>query len=407
MPPTRAPKRPLGALQDFLHDEAAGGIVLVAGAVLAVVWANSPVSDSYFDFWGQYLTIGWGPTAITEDLQHWVNDGLMVLFFFVVGLEIKRELAIGELRDARAAALPAAAALGGVVVPALIFVALTSGEARAGWGIPMATDIAFAVGVLALLGDRIPAGAKLLLLSVAIVDDIIAITVIALFYAESVSMSWLAGAVVGLAVVVVMRRLGVNVIWPYALVGVVVWVATLESGVHATIAGVALGLLTPARDVGGRNVLATLEHRLHPWSAFVVVPLFALANAGVNFGGGLLGEAASTALPWAIALGLVFGKIVGIGAAVWLAVRTGLGRLPQGVGALHVVGVAAVAGIGFTVSLFIADLAYKDPTLTETAKVGIFAGSLLAGVIGAALMIVAGRRPGGVALATDASAPNQ
>lgn len=220
-------------------------------------------------------------------------------------------------------------------------------------------------------------------------------------------MSWLAGAVVGLAVVVVMRRLGVNVIWPYALVGVVVWVATLESGVHATIAGVALGLLTPARDVGGRNVLATLEHRLHPWSAFVVVPLFALANAGVNFGGGLLGEAASTALPWAIALGLVFGKIVGIGAAVWLAVRTGLGRLPQGVGALHVVGVAAVAGIGFTVSLFIADLAYKDPTLTETAKVGIFAGSLLAGVIGAALMIVAGRRPGGVALATDASAPNQ
>lgn len=407
MPPTRAPKRPLGALQDFLHDEAAGGIVLVAGAVLGVVWANSPVSDSYFDFWGQYLTIGWGPTAITEDLQHWVNDGLMVLFFFVVGLEIKRELAIGELRDARAAALPAAAALGGVVVPALIFVALTSGEARAGWGIPMATDIAFAVGVLALLGDRIPAGAKLLLLSVAIVDDIIAITVIALFYAESVSMSWLAGAVVGLAVVVVMRRLGVNVIWPYALVGVVVWVATLESGVHATIAGVALGLLTPARDVGGRNVLATLEHRLHPWSAFVVVPLFALANAGVNFGGGLLGEAASTALPWAIALGLVFGKIVGIGAAVWLAVRTGLGRLPQGVGALHVVGVAAVAGIGFTVSLFIADLAYKDPTLTETAKVGIFAGSLLAGVIGAALMIVAGRRPGGVALATDASAPNQ
>lgn len=407
MPPTRAPKRPLGALQDFLHDEAAGGIVLVAGAVLAVVWANSPVSDSYFDFWGQYLTIGWGPTAITEDLQHWVNDGLMVLFFFVVGLEIKRELAIGELRDARAAALPAAAALGGVVVPALIFVALTSGEARAGWGIPMATDIAFAVGVLALLGDRIPAGAKLLLLSVAIVDDIIAITVIALFYAESVSMSWLAGAVVGLAVVVVMRRLGVNAIWPYAMVGVVVWVATLESGVHATIAGVALGLLTPARDVGGRNVLATLEHRLHPWSAFVVVPLFALANAGVNFGGGLLGEAASTALPWAIALGLVFGKIVGIGAAVWLAVRTGLGRLPQGVGALHVVGVAAVAGIGFTVSLFIADLAYKDPTLTETAKVGIFAGSLLAGVIGAALMIVAGRRPGGVALATDASAPNQ
>jgi len=391
MATARAPKRPLSALQDFLHDEAAGGIVLVVGALVAVVWANSPVSESYANFWGQYLTLGWGPTALTENLQHWVNDGLMVVFFFVVGLEIKRELAIGELQDARAAALPAAAALGGVVVPALIFVALTSGDAGAGWGIPMATDIAFAVGVLALLGDRVPTGAKLLLLSAAIVDDIIAITVIALFYTESVSLAWLGGAVAGLAVVVVLRRLGVNAIWPYVLVGSVVWVATLESGVHATIAGVALGLLTPAGEVGGRNVLATLEHRLHPWSAFVVVPLFALANAGVGFGGGLLGEALSTAMPWAIALGLVVGKIVGISAAVWLAVRTGLGRLPQGVGPLHVVAVAAVAGIGFTVSLFIADLAYDDPALTETAKVGIFVGSLLAAAIGSALMVTAGR----------------
>jgi NhaA family Na+:H+ antiporter len=401
------PKQRLDALQDFLHDEAAGGVVLVLGAVAAVVWANSPVSDSYFDFWGQYLTLGWGPAALTENLQHWVNDALMVIFFFVVGLEIKRELAIGELRDVRAAALPAAAALGGVIVPALIFVALTSGEARAGWGIPMATDIAFAVGVLALLGNRVPAGAKLLLLSVAIVDDIIAITVIALFYTDTVSLSWLAGAAAGLVLVVVLRVLGVTAIWPYVLVGVVVWIATLESGVHATIAGVALGLLTPAGEVGGRDVLATLEHRLHPWSAFVVVPLFALANAGVDFSGGLLGEAVSTALPWAIALGLVVGKIVGISAAVWLAVRTGLGRLPQGVGALHVPAVAAVAGIGFTVSLFIADLAYNDPSLTETAKVGIFAGSLLAGVIGAALMIVAGRRPGVDATPIDASVPER
>jgi len=391
MATARAPKRALSALQDFLHDEAAGGIVLVVGALVAVVWANSPVSESYTNFWGQYLTLGWGPTALTENLQHWVNDGLMVVFFFVVGLEIKRELAIGELQDARAAALPAAAALGGVVVPALIFVALTSGDAGAGWGIPMATDIAFAVGVLALLGDRVPTGAKLLLLSAAIVDDIIAITVIALFYTESVSLAWLGGAVAGLAVVVVLRRLGVNAIWPYVLVGSVVWVATLESGVHATIAGVALGLLTPAGEVGGRNVLTTLEHRLHPWSAFVVVPLFALANAGVGFGGGLLGEALSTAMPWAIALGLVIGKIVGISAAVWLAVRTGLGRLPHGVGPLHVVAVAAVAGIGFTVSLFIADLAYDDPALTETAKVGIFVGSLLAAAIGSTLMIAAGR----------------
>ena len=402
-----APKRPLSALQDFLHDEAAGGIVLVVGALAAVVWANSPVSESYTAFWGQYLTLGWGPTALTENLQHWVNDGLMVVFFFVVGLEIKRELAIGELQDRRAAALPAAAALGGVVLPALIFVALTSGDARAGWGIPMATDIAFAVGVLALLGDRVPTGAKLLLLSVAIVDDIIAISVIALFYTDAVSLAWLGGAVAGLAIVVLLRRLGVTAIWPYVVVGIVVWVATLESGVHATIAGVALGLLTPAGEVGGRNVLATLEHRLHPWSAFVVVPLFALANAGVAFGGGLLGEAAGTALPWAIALGLVVGKIVGISGAVWLVVRTGLGRLPEGVGALHVVAVAALAGIGFTVSLFIADLAYDDPVLTETAKVGIFAGSLLAAAIGSALMVAAGRRSPSVEVATAATRPDR
>ncbi len=388
----RRPKRALSALQDFLHDEAAGGVVLVVGAALAVVWANSPVSESYSDFWGQYLTVGWGSAAITEDLQHWVNDGLMVVFFFVVGLEIKRELAVGELHDPRAAALPAAAALGGVVVPALIFVALTSGDARAGWGIPMATDIAFAVGVLALLGDRVPSGAKLLLLSAAIVDDIIAITVIALFYTDTVSLAWLAGSVAGLALVVLLRRLGVSAIWPYVVVGVAVWIATLESGVHATIAGVALGLLTPTGEVGGRNVLATLEHRLHPWSAFVVVPLFALANAGVGFGGGVLGDAVTSALPWAIALGLVVGKIIGISGAVWIAVRTGLGRLPQGVGALHVVAVSSVAGIGFTVSLFIADLAYDDPGLTETAKIGIFAGSLVAAAIGSALMVVAARR---------------
>lgn len=220
---------------------------------------------------------------------------------------------------------------------------------------------------------------------------------IALFYTDTVSLAWLAGAVVGLGLVVALRLLGVTAIWPYAVVGVAVWVATLESGVHATIAGVALGLLTPAGKVGGRNVLATLEHRLHPWSAFVVVLLFALANAGVSFGGGVLDEAARSTLPWAIALGLVLGKVVGISGAVWLAVRTGLGRLPQGVSGLHVVAVSAVAGIGFTVSLFIADLAYDDAALTETAKIGIFAGSLVAALLGAALMVLAARRSGAAA----------
>ncbi|MDQ2851765.1 MAG: Na+/H+ antiporter NhaA [Actinomycetota bacterium] len=385
-------RKVLDPLREFLHDEAAGGIVLVLAAVVAVIWANSSFSGSYESLWGFRLTLGGGSLSVTEDLQHWVNDGLMAIFFFVVGLEIKRELVIGELRDRRAAVLPAVAAVGGVVLPALIFVALARGEASSGWGIPMATDIAFAVGVLALLGSRVPAGAKLLLLTIAIVDDIIAITVIAIFYSGGVSIGWLAASVAGLLIVVGLRRMGVHAIWPYVVVGVGVWLATLESGVHATISGVALGLLTPAGKVGGRDVLSTLEHRLHPYSAFAIVPLFALANAGVDFRGGLLGQATSNSLTWAIAAGLLLGKIIGISAAVGICVRTGLGRLPDGVQAVHVVGVAAVAGIGFTVSLFIAELAYDQDELVQTAKVGIFFGSIAAAVLGAAILLIVGRR---------------
>lgn len=385
-------RKVLDPLQEFLHDEAAGGIVLVLAAVVAVIWANSSFSGSYESLWGYRLTLGGGSLSVTEDLQHWVNDGLMAIFFFVVGLEIKRELVIGELRDRRAAVLPAVAAVGGVVLPALIFVALAHGEASSGWGIPMATDIAFAVGVLALLGSRVPAGAKLLLLTIAIVDDIIAITVIAIFYSGGLSIGWLAASVAGLLIVVGLRRMGVHAIWPYVVVGAGVWLATLESGVHATIAGVALGLLTPAGKVSGRDVLSTLEHRLHPYSAFAIVPLFALANAGVDFRGGLLGQATSNSLTWAIAAGLLLGKIIGISAAVGICVRTGLGRLPDGVQAVHVVGVAAVAGIGFTVSLFIAELAYDQDELVQTAKVGIFFGSIAAAVLGAAILLIVGRR---------------
>ena len=385
-------KKVLDPLRDFLHAEAAGGVVLVIAAVGAVIWANSAFADTYLSFWGYDLSIGVGSFSVTEDLQHWVNDALMAIFFFVVGLEIKRELVEGELKDRRAAALPAIAAVGGVVVPALIFVALTSGPAREGWGIPMATDIAFAIGVLALLGSRVPAGAKLLLLTLAIVDDIIAISVIAIFYTDTVSFLWLAGAVAGLLVVVAMNRFGVTAITPYVLVGSVVWLCTLESGVHATIAGVALGLLTPTGVIGKRNVLDTLEHRLHPWSAFVIVPLFALANAGVDFSGGLLGRALSDSLTWAVAIGLVVGKILGICLAVWICVRTGIGRLPAGVNRWHVLGISGLAGIGFTVSLFIAELAYADPELTQIAKVGIFAGSIVAAVVGSVVLFIVLRR---------------
>ena len=383
----------LDPLAEFLHEEAAGGIALIATAAGALIWANSPAGDSYFTLWEHTLKVGFGSVAITADLRHWVNDGLMVLFFFVVGLEIKRELVVGELRDRRAAALPAIAALGGVIAPALVFLAVTAGGTGApGWAIPAATDIAFAVGVLALLGDRVSAGVKLFLLTIAIVDDIIAIAIIAAVYSDGVSLGWLAAAIATLGTAVVLRRLGVARIAAYVPVGIAAWIAMHESGVHATIAGVALGLLTPARPVAGRQVLSILEHRLHPLSAFVVVPLFALANAGVDLGGGVLTEAATSRLAWAIALGLLVGKLLGIAGGTHLALRKGWGRLPDQVARRQVWGVAALGGIGFTVSLFIAQLAYEDAGTVSTAKVGIFAGSLLSATVGAAILLIAGRR---------------
>jgi NhaA family Na+:H+ antiporter len=381
-------RRVVDPLWEFLHDEAAGGIVLLLATVVALAWANSGGAEAYDSLWHSRLTVGAGPLAVTEDLQHWVNDGLMVLFFFVVGLEIKRELAIGELRDRRAAALPALAALGGVVLPALVFLAVAGGgQAASGWGIPMATDIAFAVGVLTVLGSRIPAGAKLFLLSVAIVDDIIAVAVIAVAYTDTVALGWLLAAAGGLLVVGVMRAAGVSAVFAYVPVGVFVWYSTLHSGVHATIAGVALGLLTPAHPIDGRQVLDDVQHALHPITAFTVLPLFALANAGVDLRGGALADAATSRLAWAVLLGLLVGKIVGIGGATWLAMRLRVGVLPTGMPVRLVWGVAALAGIGFTVSLFISDLAYADPLLVTHAKVGIFAASALAAVLGTGLLL--------------------
>ena len=372
--------------------EASGGLLLVVAAAAALLLANSPLSGAYDGLVHARLRIGVGDLSLTEDLQHWINDALMAVFFFVVGLEIKRELVTGELRDRRAAALPAVAALGGVLLPAVIFLALVGdGPAARGWGIPMATDIAFAVGVMALLGDRVPGGAKLLLLSIAIVDDIIAIAVIAVVYTATVSLGWLAAATTGLVAVVALRRLGVAQIWPYVVVGVVVWFATFESGVHATIAGVVLGLLTPTGQVGGRDVLEQLEHRLHPVSAFVIVPLFAFANAGVDLRGGALGEALTGSLAVAVAVALVVGKTVGIAGAALLAQRLRIGVLPAGVTTRHVWGLALLGGIGFTVSLFVADLAYDAASLTDQAKVGIFAGSLVSAIVGS-LVLRSGHR---------------
>lgn len=374
------------AATDYLRDEAIGGAALLIATAAALIWAN--VGGTYVSFWGTELTLGVGSASITEDLQHWVNDGLMALFFFVIALEVKRELVTGELHDRRTAAVPVLAALGGAALPILIFALLTlDGDGARGWAIPAATDIAFAVGVLALLGDRIPSGVKLLLLTIAVVDDVVAIALIALFYSSGISIAWLAVVAGGLVAILAMRALGVQRVVAYVPIGLIVWVAMLESGVHPTIAGVAVGLLTPAGPVGGRQVLEQLEHRLHPFSSLLVIPLFALANAGIAFDGPTISNAAESQVVWAIAIGLVVGKLLGIAATVLLVVRLGIGSLPDGVRPRHVWGLAALGGIGFTVSLFITELAYTDPTTIDAAKIGIFAGSLASALLGILILL--------------------
>jgi Na+:H+ antiporter, NhaA family len=376
----------IDAATEYLRDETTGGIALLVATAVALIWAN--VGGSYLSFWHIELTLGVGSLSITEDLQHWVNDGLMVLFFFVVALEVKREFVTGDLRDRRTATVPVLAALGGAALPALIFALLTLGaDGASGWAIPTATDIAFAVGVLALLGDRIPVGVKLLLLTIAVVDDVIAIAVIAIFYSSGISLVWLGAVVVGLAAIVGLRALGVRRVIAYVPLGLFVWVAMLESGVHATIAGVAVGLLMPAHPIGGRQVLEEVEDRLHPFSSLLVVPLFALANAGIVLDSSTISAAAESRIAWAIAIGLVLGKLFGIAGTILLVARLGIGKLPDGVRVQHVWGIAALGGIGFTVSLFIAQLAYSDPLTIDTAKFGIFAGSIVSALLGVAILL--------------------
>jgi NhaA family Na+:H+ antiporter len=373
---------------DFIKSEVSGGAVLLVAVVLAMVWANAPFGDSYEAFWDTKLTLGFGEFAITETLQHWVNDALMVLFFFVVGLEIKRELVVGELNDRSKAVMPLIAALGGVLLPGLIYISLNAGgEGADGWAIPMATDIAFAVAVLALLGKRIPSGVRLLLLSIAIIDDVIAILIIAIFYSKDISLIWLAVGAAGILAVWLLQRFDVDRILAYVAVGVVVWVAFLSSGVHATIAGVILGMMTPAHPVKGRHVIEDLEHRLHPYTSLLIVPIFALANAGIVISGPIIADASQNMIFWGVALGLIFGKVLGVGTGVMVAQKLKLGKLPQGVLTGHVWGVAALAGIGFTVSLFIAELSFEAEQLLEYAKMGIFTGSIVSAVIGVLILL--------------------
>ncbi|MBI2169767.1 MAG: Na+/H+ antiporter NhaA [Actinobacteria bacterium] len=380
----RLHRRVVGPLQEFLQTEAAGGTVLLLATALALALANLPTKETFFDVLEHELTLGFGDWAIRESVEAWVNDALMTIFFFVAGLEIKRELVEGELRDRRTAALPIMAALGGMVVPALVYTALNAGEpSLRGAGIPVATDIAFAVGVVILMGRRVPAGLKVFLLTLAIADDIGGIVVIALFYGTSISGPWLASAAIGILGIWAMRRVGVSAIWPYVIVGAWVWLATYESGIHATIAGVVLGLMTPVAPVKGRRIVHQLEHRLHPWSSYLVIPVFALANAGVDFGGGALDAALRSRVTWGVAAGLLVGKTVGVTATTMIAVRARIGRLPSGMTPRHVVGMGMLAGIGFTVALFVAQLSFPaHPEFLEHAKVGIFLGSLVSAAAG-------------------------
>jgi Na+:H+ antiporter, NhaA family len=412
-------------LIDFLHTEAAGGVALVVAAIVALLWANSPWDASYDDLWNTHLAVSLGDRELDLDLREWINDGLMVFFFFVVGLEIKRELVEGELRDRRRAMLPVCAALGGMLAPALIYTALNAGgQAADGWGIPMATDIALAVGVLTLMGRWVSPSLKLFLLALAIVDDIGAIVVIAVFYSGAIRGEALLASVALVLAVAVMRRAGISSIVPYAVVGAALWLALHESGVHATLVGVALGLMTPTQairrpelidaaelaDVSSYeaarqtataareavSVVEWLEHQLHPWTSFVVLPLFALANAGISLSRDTVGDALTSAVAGGIVLGLVIGKVVGITSFTWLAVRLRIARLPDSVTWPGIVAVSALAGIGFTVSIFVTGLAFRSELLEEQAKVAILAASLLAAAIGATLLVATagrGRNP--------------
>lgn len=381
-------RRILDPIKEFLQTESAGSLALIGATLIALLWANSPLSDSYFELWHRTLTVGSGPLGISEDLQHWVNDGLMAIFFFVVALEIKRELVIGELRNPRTAALPVALAAGGMVVPALIFTALTAGTPDVrGWAVPMATDIAFAIAALGLAGTRVPAGSRLLLLSLAIVDDLGAIVVIALFYSQGLSPKWLLAVAATAVVILGMRRLNLASPMIYLLPGLALWYFTFRSGVHATLAGVALGLLTPTGGIKHRRPLEELEHRLHPYTSFLVLPLFALANAGVALGGRELGEALGSTLTWAVILGLFVGKPAGILLAGWAALRLRLATIPAGMGFRDLLPIGLVAGIGFTVSLFIAGLSFAGDSL-DHSKAGILLASLFSAAAGISVLFL-------------------
>jgi NhaA family Na+:H+ antiporter len=418
---TQLARRPLDR---FLGIEAASGILLLIAAAFALGWANSPWADSYFAVWHMPIGLRLGTFVFERTLEWFVNDVLMVIFFFVVGMEIRREIHSGELSEWRRAALPVVAALGGMLAPAALYLVFAGAPAtRSGWGVPMATDIAFAIGILTLLGKRVPAALRVLLLALAVIDDLGAIIVIALFYSSGVAPSGLLVAALGLGGIVVMQRLGVRTKLAYVVPAAVAWAGIYAAGIHPTIAGVIIGLMTPVRtwlgqegfvtgvrqeiehlernssrelsshelagslrqvDVVSREAMSPAEsliEALHPWVAYGIMPIFALANAGVVIAGGSL-DASSWSVITAVTVGLVLGKPVGVMLACWLTLRLRIGVLPAGITFKHLLVLGVVAGVGFTMALFIANLAFNDPDLLAAAKLGVLAASAAAGVLG-------------------------
>ncbi len=375
--------------QAFFQHEAAGGIVLMFAAAFALALDNSPLAWLYDALLGTPVVIKIGAFAIDKPLLLWINDGLMAIFFFLVGLEIKREIVEGRLSSWQRASLPIMAAIGGMLLPALIYAVFNISDAVAmkGWAIPAATDIAFALGVLALLGSRVPVALKVFLLALAIIDDLGAIIIIALFYTSELSVSVLAIAAVGIAILGYLNYRGVTSLGPYLVTGLVIWVCVLKSGVHATLAGVIIALFIPIRaeNADGHSPLKQIEHGLAPWVAFGVMPVFAFANAGVALYGLSLSDLIA-GIPLGIAAGLFLGKQLGIIAFVWVGVKLGIARLPDGVSWMQIYGVALLAGIGFTMSLFIGTLAFSDPEHAAAVRIGVLAGSIMSGIIGYAVL---------------------
>jgi NhaA family Na+:H+ antiporter len=378
--------RLLSPVVAFLRTEAAGGVALVVAAVAAVVWANSPWASSYREIWSHRLAIGGGALGRSEDLRHWVNDGLMAVFFFVVGLEIKRELVRGELRDRRAAALPVIAALGGMGGAALVYLAVAGGSAPRGWAIPMATDIALVLGVLALFGTHASSGLKLFLLTLAIADDVATIAVLALAYSAGLHPAWIGGALLSMAVVAAFNRVEASHPLVFVVPAIAAWWCTVHSGVSATVCGMALALLVPAEPVRGQPLLERLETRLHPVSSFAIVPLFALANLGVEISGTSLTHTFDTALGWGIISARVIGKPVGVVATTAGAVALGVAPMPKGMDRRQLLIAGVLTGLGFTVPLLVAGLAFSSTDRLEVTKLALLVGSVATGLVGWAFL---------------------